>query len=64
MGNHSAVYRSKEKSDSREWSAVMNAAKMSGRLGTFYLKMSIRFKDEEVFGDFSESCCGNHIGIA
>lgn len=38
MGNHSVAYRSKEKSDSREWSVVMNAAKMSGRLGIFILK--------------------------
>lgn len=49
MGDQSVVYRSKENSDSREWSAVMNAAKMSGRSGTFYLKMSIRFRGEEVF---------------
>lgn len=43
---------------------MVNAARVSGRLGTFYLKMSIRFRDEEIFGDFSESCRGNHIGIA
>lgn len=55
--------RSKGKRVSREGSAVVNAAKMSGRLRTFYLKMSVRFRDD-VFGDFSESCCGNHIGIA
>lgn len=36
----------KGESVSREWSAVLNAAKRSCRLRTFYLKMPIRFGDE------------------
>lgn len=62
MGSQSRVGRSKGRSVSRDGSAMVNAARLSGRVGTFYLK--IRFRDEEVFGDFSESCCGNHVGIA
>lgn len=40
---------------------MMNAAKVSSRLRTFCLKMCIRFGDEEVFGAFSESCCGREM---
>lgn len=34
---------------------VKHAAKRPSRLRACYLKMPIRFRDKEVFGDFSES---------